>query len=253
MHGTPLARVALGAATLLTAVACGDSPTQYGSNGPSAFISLALAHQNGVLDSTGATGTATVIETLLPYSVRYREVDDFRMTRRADGALFDWVEVIPGSKSALSNTLLIAGNWALRWNGSAGRLGLRDVNPGDTLDFTIETGKRSIVAMLIVPGVPRLSYAVESGLNVVRWRRVSGAAFYEVLAPTESSEPIYTSDSSLVLRNMMGLTNPSVVIAQVHDAATARRRLSAVAFPELQDGVRVAFTAMVSDRLDLPR
>ncbi|MFN0099389.1 MAG: hypothetical protein ACKVS7_11985 [Gemmatimonadaceae bacterium] len=253
MHITPLAYVAFGAALLSGIVACGDSPTQYGANGPSAYVSLVLAYQNGGLDSAGATGTATISDVLLPYGVRYREVDDFRMTRRGDVRLFDWVEVIPGRRSALDNTFNVAGNWALRWTGRAGRLGLRDVLPGDTLDFTVETGNRSIVAMLIVPGVPRLSHARENGLDVVRWRRVPGAAYYEVFAPSESDEMIYTSDSSLAIINRQGQSSAPTVLAQVHDPGSARRRLSPFSFPESQDGVRYQFTALTSDRITVPR
>lgn len=252
MHGTSLARAVFGAALLFTSVACGDSPTQAVSNGPSISLIINLAHQNGVLDTTGATATATVVDLLLPYDVRYRSVDALRMTRRGDGAEFDWVETIPGRRSALSNVFASPPNWVLPLRGSTGRLGLRDLIPGDTLDITVETGKRSIVTTLVLPGVPALSLAEENGTDVVRWRRVPGAAYYELLAPSESYEPIYTSDSSLVLRRPIGLGNPSVVIAQVYDAASARRRLMSFGFPEQQDGVRITFMASVSDRINIP-
>lgn len=252
MHGTPLARAAIGVVLLFTGAACGESPTQAVRNGPSISLSINLAHENGVLDTAGAMGAATVVDLLLPYDVRYRKVDALRMTRRGDGAEFDWTETVPGRRSALSDVFGSPPNWVLPLRGSNGRLGLRDLVPGDTLDITVETGKRSVVTTLVLPGVPELSLTQENGSDVVRWRRVRGAAYYELLAPTESYEPIYTSDSSLVLRRPISLNNPSIVVAQVYDAATARRRLMSFGLPEQQDGVRIHFMAWVSDRIAVP-
>jgi hypothetical protein len=249
MHGTPLARATVGAALLLLTVACADSPTQVGMNGPAAFVSLTLRHENGVLDSAGASGSAMILDYLMPYDVRYREVSDFRMTRRGDGAAFDWEERIPGRKSAVSNTFSSEPNWVLRWTGTGGRLGLRDVQPGDTFDLAIETGSRTIVSSVVVPGVPVLTFGEANGVDMVHWRRVRGAVFYEVFAPSESNEIIYTSDSSLVINNTQGHSSASVVTATVYDASTARRRLSALNFPQSQDGVRFEFAAVVSDRI----
>lgn len=249
MHGTPLARAAIGSALLFISVACKDSPTYAAVNGPSAYVTIALAHQNGVLDSAGATGAATVVDALLPYDVFYRKVDEIRMTRRGDGAAFDWEERIPGRKSAVSNTFSSEPNWVLRWTGTGGRLGLRDVQPGDTFDLAIETGSRTIVSSVVVPGVPVLTFGEANGVDMVHWRRVRGAVFYEVFAPSESNEMIYTSDSSLVINNTQGHSSASVVTATVYDASTARRRLSALNFPQSQDGVRFEFAAVVSDRI----
>jgi hypothetical protein len=171
------------------------------------------------------------------------------MTRRGDGAAFDWEERIPGRKSAVSNTFSSEPNWVLRWTGTGGRLGLRDVQPGDTFDLAIETGSRTIVSSVVVPGVPVLTFGEANGVDMVHWRRVRGAVFYEVFAPSESNEMIYTSDSSLVINNTQGHSSASVVTATVYDASTARRRLSALNFPQSQDGVRFEFAAVVSDRI----
>ncbi|MCC7003478.1 MAG: hypothetical protein IT357_15080 [Gemmatimonadaceae bacterium] len=253
MHGSPLAHAVIGAVLLFTGAACGDSPTQAGANGPYAYVTIWLDHENGVLDSAGAVGISTIIDARGPYGARHLEVEEFRMTRRSDGGAFDWVEAIPGTKSALGDNGQMRPNWALRWTGSAGRLGLRDLHPGDTLDFTIATGRRSVVATLIVPGVPRLSHEVQNGTDVVRWQRVPGAAYYEVFAPSESDTFIYTSDSSLVISNRMGRSGAAPVIATVYDPGTARRKLNAFTFPETQDGVRYQFAATTSDRITLLR
>lgn len=253
MHGTPLARAVFGAALLCTSVACGDSPTQAVTNGPFTFVTLRLDHQNGVLDSAGAVGISTIIDARWPYGARHLEVDEFRMTRRSDGGTFDWAETIPGTKSALGDNGQMRPNWGLRWTGGAGRLGLRDLHPGDTLDFTITIGRRSIVATLIVPGVPRLSHGVENGADVVRWQRVPGAAYYEVFAPSESDTFIYTSDSALVITHRTGQQSVAPVIAKVYDPGSARRKLDAFTFPRTQDGVQYEFTAATSDRITIPQ
>lgn len=253
MHGTILARALCGAAVLFSVVACADSPTEGILNGPRVTLRLDLVHQNGVLDSAGASGQAMVLDVLMPYDIRYREVDDFRMTRRRDGAAFEWVESVRGTRSAYSSYIASPPNWRLPWRGAGSALGLRDVVPGDTLDIVIATGRRSLVATLVVPGLPRLSVATEGGVDVARWQRVPGAAFYEVLAPSESYEPIYTSDSLLVLRNVLASQHPSPVITQVYDPATARRRLSEFVFPGRQDGLYFDLSAMVSDRVERTR
>lgn len=254
MHVPTLARRMVLVAMLPLALACDRTPTGLDRNDPSLTLQLNLNHQDGVLDSALSYAGAFVLDYRLPFAINYRAVEQLYMTRRGDDAMLDWYPAGDSRRNLLlSSTLQIEPNWRLHFTGHNGRLGLRDLRPGDTLDLAVTTRGRLVTATVVLPGLARLTRVPRADAMELQWRRVPGARYYEVTAPSTDAPFHMTSDSSYTLSASTLAASPAGAFLEVRvwDAAHAGRVFQTFGGVPMVNGIRTQVAASMADRVTL--
>jgi hypothetical protein len=194
-------------------------------------------------------------------ALQYRPVDLVSVTRRTDGAEYDW-SYVPRTGD-LENYLTSGvqldaeGNLRMPWSGTGGRLGRDSIAGGEFVDLLIESDGHTITGSARIPTKPTISIVQSGGTTTVHWARSVGAAHYLVQAETEMRAffGLPTSDTSYVLlRDRPSGTTPATPYVTVIalDANLATLRSDSTSRRAGITGAHGVFGATARDRVAIP-
>jgi hypothetical protein len=136
-----------------------------------------------------------------PASSDYRSADVFELTRRTDGAAFQWNARVPPGSLRLETggaALAAVGNYQMPWLPTGGKLGRRDLTPG-VYDLRVVGDGDTIRVSVELPPVPLIRTSLEpSGKLRFDWPRGSG--YFILYAPTDARPITATRDTTYVLQ-----------------------------------------------------
>jgi hypothetical protein len=169
---------------------------------PSAYPALHwLAPDSGLSATLVATGT--------PVRSPYLRADRFEMRRVSDGALFAWRAIDPPREGVGVIPSSGAANYFLPRQQNAGGLGSDSITTGGVYDLLVEVGRYRVDGRTRVPGPVELARRTTDGDSVVRWRRVSGAASYQVWGGPALLTPTPITDTVLIFPQRLRPTGGS--------------------------------------------
>jgi hypothetical protein len=258
--GSPLVAAAL----VVLAAGCHDVPI-FGSTPHEPAVYVVLMREIAVNELEGTLGDSSLFGLVAnlgsAYDIQYRPVEQLSLTRRADGAEFDWTYLprTGGFDNLLSSgvDLVAEGNLRLPWNGTAGRLGRDSIAGGEIVDLLLETGGRLVTGSTMIPTKPTITILESGGVTTMYWARSIGAARYFVTAPTDRVGffGYFTGDTSHVIKRdatWSGVpATPYFTVVALDSNLVAYRADSTVRRAGIV-GAAGVFGAMATDRVPNP-
>lgn len=176
--------LALPGAGALLLTGCGSEPNTPYSLEPSLYLLLVPAAE--ISPDTGLH--ALLITTGEPNHSPYRDAQLFEMTRRSDGARFNWVSrglsgrAPIGFEGSERGSGAQIGNYHLPWDGAAGSLGARDLTGGEWYDLLVETEGVTIRGAALLPAEISATVSERGDSLVISWSKSAGAVVYQIWA-----------------------------------------------------------------------
>jgi hypothetical protein len=151
---------------------------------------------------------AALVVTGTPVRSPYLHADRFEMRRASDGARFAWRAVDPPS-DAIGVFPQTRGNYFLPRRVNDAGLGSDSIAPGGVYDLVVEAGLHRIVGRTRVPGTIEFVRGPTDGDSIVRWRRVPGAAAYDIRGQFFGLGVAAIEDTAFVIRRVPEPGQPS--------------------------------------------
>jgi len=169
------------ASLAVIATAC-DGSTPLISSVPTPALYFIL--QLDASDAPSGDAYALAATAALPYDARYLSVQSVEAYRVSDGRrlAFDIVQrsgpVVPREFGSLPNYSSQDGNLRWRADGRIGMLGVRDVQPGDSIELRVVAEGTALQGAMRVPRRPVPSISIENGDRVLRLDGDAGTALW---------------------------------------------------------------------------
>ena len=168
---------------------------------PEPLIYLVL-NQRAFGPSPAVDQRALLLSVGSPLASDYRRADLFELRRVSDGALFVFRDLGQTGRAPVDaqNALLFFGNYALPDGRVGGSMGALDLQPGDSLELTLETMGVSIKGAVRIPPAFALTLETSDDRQRVHWPSVPGVRGYSV--EVRGRAAVFQTDTAFVVPSL---------------------------------------------------